>query len=71
LLPLRLGFHEAHLRPLRRDHDRLSVGRIVFLPLHKRPDILWRNQFHLMAELHYLSRPVVRAAAGFHHHDRR
>ena len=30
LLPLRPGFHKAHLRPLRRDHDRLGVGRMIF-----------------------------------------
>jgi hypothetical protein len=64
LLPFRLRFHKAHLGSLGRDDDRLGIGRVVFPPLHERPDILWRNQLYLMAELHQFPSPVIRAATG-------
>ena len=44
LLVFGLGFDEAHLGALRRDYDRLGVGRIVLLTFHERSHILRRDQ---------------------------
>jgi hypothetical protein len=70
LLLCRLRLDEAHLWPLRRDHDGLGVRRIVLLALHERLHVMRSDQFHLMAKANYFAGPVMRAATGFHHHDR-
>ncbi len=68
LLPLGLRFDEAHLWPLRRDHNCFGISRVVLLALYEGFHVLWSDQLHLMAELDHFSRPTMRAATGFHHH---
>ena len=68
LLLLRLGRHEAHLRALGRDDNRLGIGRVVLLALDERTHVLRRNQLDLVAKPDQFARPVMRAAASLHHH---
>ena len=60
--------HEAHGRPLRRLADRLRVRRVVLLALHEGLHVDRRDQPDLMAELHDLPAPVVRARTRLHRH---
>src|SRR3546814_8244923 len=50
LLGLALGFNKAHLGPLGRHHNRLSIGCVVLLALHKWAHVAWRDQPDLMAK---------------------
>ena len=59
------GFNKTHLGLSCRDHNRLRIGGVVLLTLHERANILWRDQFHLMANYFHLVRPVMRAATSF------
>ena len=68
LLLFGLHSHEAHRRTLRRLADRLSIDRVVLVPLHERLDVGRRDQPHLMAQCHQFARPVVRAPAGLQRH---
>ena len=61
--------NKAHRRSLRRLADRLGVGGIVLLSLHKRLHVSRRDQADPMAKLADRTRPVVRAAARFHRHN--
>jgi hypothetical protein len=68
LLSLALDGHEAHGRALGDSANRLSVGRIVLLPLDERLDVGRRDQPHFVTEFADHPCPVMRARAGFHRH---
>src|SRR3954447_23067666 len=68
---LTLYGHEPHAWSLRRLADRLCIGGIVLLPLHEWLHVSGRNEPHLMAELHQLAAPVMRASTGLHRHGAR
>src|SRR3954462_3949810 len=68
---LTLYGHEAHALSLCRLADRLCIGGIVLLPLHEWLHVSGRNEPHLMAELHQLAAPVMRASTGLHRHGAR
>tara|TARA_R110000765_G_scaffold135969_3_gene235085 strand:- start:569 stop:865 length:297 start_codon:yes stop_codon:yes gene_type:complete len=63
---------EAHLEPLRSDHDRVGVCRIILFALHERFNVTRRYQLHLMAKLDHFTGPVMGTPAGLHdnHHGR-
>src|SRR5271167_4448309 len=63
---LALDRYETHGRALDGLTDRLGVGSVVLLPLHKWFDVGWRDQPYGMTELAYLAPPIVSASAGFH-----
>ena len=60
-----LGLNKTHLGLACRDHDRLGVGRIIFLALHKRAYILRCDQPHLVVKRFHFTRPIVSAPTGF------
>ena len=55
---------KAHLRLARGDHDRLGVGRVIFLTLDEGTDILRGDQLDLVTQRLHLARPVAGAAAS-------
>ena len=59
----------AHGRAQSSLQDRLSVRRVIFLPLEERLDIARRDQFRRVARTLQFPRPVMRAAASFHHDE--
>ena len=63
-----LRHDETHFGPLCRHHDRLGVGGVVLLALHKGLHVLRCDEPHVMPERGHLPRPVVRARKGFEHH---
>lgn len=67
LLLFRFRLDEAHLGPLGRNDDRLGIGGIVLLTLHKRLHVLRRDQLHFMALPGQFPCPVMGAAAGLQH----
>jgi hypothetical protein len=62
-----LGRHAPDVALLRSQPDRPRVGRVVLVAAHERPHLRGRQQFHFMAQTTEHARPVVRAAARFHH----
>ena len=69
LLFRRLGNHKPHLGLARRDHDRLSVSRIVFLALHEGAYILRRDQPDVVTKRFHLLCPIACAPAGLKHNQ--
>src|SRR3546814_19570953 len=67
LLSLALGFNKAHLGPLGRHHNRLSIGCDVLLALHKWAHVAWRDQPDLMAQSAQHTGPVMSATARLHY----
>src|SRR3546814_5460239 len=67
LLSLALGFNRAHLGPLGRHHNRLSIGCVVLLALHKWAHVAWRDQPDLMAKSAQHTGPVMSATARLHY----
>ncbi len=66
---LALHRHEAHIRSMRRLADRLSVRRVIFLPLDEGLHIDGRDELDAVAEFGQLPTPEMRAAAGLHRHQ--
>lgn len=62
------GFHETHLRLACRNDKRLSIGRIIFLPFHKRAHILRCDQLYLVHKSVHLTGPKMCAAARLESH---
>ena len=60
-----LGVNKTHLGLAGRDHDRLGIGRIIFLALHEGAHILRCNQPHLVVKRFHVTRPIVSAHTGF------
>jgi hypothetical protein len=69
LLVWPLGFYEPHFRLTCRNGDRFGISGIILLTLHEGPDVLWRDQLHLVAICHQLARPIVSAAARFQNNN--
>src|SRR3546814_7505114 len=67
LLSLALGFNKAHLGPLGRHHNRLSIGCVVLLALHKWAHVARRDQPDLVAKSAQHTRPVMSATARLHY----
>src|SRR3546814_10670417 len=53
----------SHLGPLGRHHNRLSIGCVVLLALHKWAHVAWRDQPDLMAQSAQHTGPVMSATA--------
>ena len=66
LLLRALDRNEAHRRPGHCLADRFGVGRIILLPLDVRFHIVRWHEAHVVAKASDLTRPMMRAAAGFH-----
>ena len=66
-----LGRHKAHGRPRHRFRDGLGIAHVVFVRLDIRLDKLGRHELDLVAMLAEASRPVMRAATGFHADEHR
>lgn len=69
LLICSFQLHKPHFWALGCHHDSFSIGSIIFHTLHERANVLWGNQFYLMALSVQFACPVMRAAAGFQNHD--
>src|SRR4029450_4653197 len=61
-----LGRHKTHARTRHRFRDGLGIAAIVFVRLDIRLHELGRHELYLMAMFAEASRPVGRAATGFH-----
>src|SRR6266705_4746264 len=61
-----LDRHKAHGRTRHRFRDGLGIAAVVFVRLDIRLHELGRHALHLVAMCAEASRPVVRAATGFH-----
>ena len=64
----RLRFHEPHRRPQRGLDNRLRIGRIIFLPLEERLDVVRRDQPDPVPMPGQLPRPMMRAGTRLHRH---
>lgn len=58
-----LGLHETHLRLACRNDNRLGIGRIIFLPLHKGVHVLRCDKRYLVPKSFHLTGSKMRAAA--------
>ncbi|NMN73803.1 hypothetical protein AF71_00056720 [Rhizobium sp. 57MFTsu3.2] len=67
----RFRFYKPHFWLACRNRDRFSVAHIVLLALDKRPDVLWRNQLHLVAIGRQLACPKKGTPASFKNNDGR
>jgi len=66
-----LDRHAPDVRLLRRQPDRTRIGSVVLVAAHERPHLARGQQLHLVTQAAQHTRPVVRAAARFHHHTHR
>ena len=57
--------HRTRRRARRRLADRFCIVAIVLVPLDKRLDVLWRDQFHPVTEPGQHSFPMTRASTRF------